>query len=166
MERKIEIYTDGASRGNPGPGGFGTILLFCETGGKVLSRKEFSQGFRRTTNNRMELLSVIVGLESLKSAAYPIIVFSDSKYVVDSINKKWVLGWVKTGFKGKKNKDLWLRYLDVAKNYTVEVRWIKGHNGHPLNERCDQLAVDAALSSFHYVDEAYEASEQKGMDLD
>lgn len=166
MNRKIEIYTDGASRGNPGPGGYGTILLFCELGGKVLSRKEFSQGFRRTTNNRMELLSVIVGLEALKSNAYPITVFSDSKYVVDSITKNWVLGWVKTGFKGKKNKDLWMRYLAVAKQYNIEMRWIKGHNGHPLNERCDQLAVDAALSKELLVDVFFEQSEEKGLDLD
>lgn len=161
MDKKIEIYTDGASRGNPGPGGYGTILLFCEIGGKVLSRKEFSQGFRRTTNNRMELLSVIVGLEALKSNVYPVIVYSDSKYVVDSITKKWVLGWVKTGFKGKKNKDLWLRYLDVAKNFQVDMRWIKGHNGHPLNERCDQLAVEAALSNQLLVDTFFEQTEDK-----
>ena len=92
MERKIEIYTDGASRGNPGPGGYGTILLFCESNSKVLSRKELSQGFRKTTNNRMELLSVIVGIEAVKSKSYPITIYSDSKYVVDSINKDWVLG--------------------------------------------------------------------------
>ncbi len=166
MERKIEIYTDGASRGNPGPGGYGTILLFCESNSKVLSRKELSQGFRKTTNNRMELLSVIVGIEAVKSKSYPITIYSDSKYVVDSINKDWVLGWMKTGFKGKKNKDLWLRYMEISKGYDINIQWVKGHNGHPMNERCDQLAVEAALGNDHLVDVGYESSVNEALNLD
>jgi ribonuclease HI len=134
----IEIYTDGAAKGNPGPGGFGTILRFKNV------EKEFSQGFRLTTNNRMELLAVITGLEALKSTAHPIRVFSDSKYVVDSIAKGWVFNWSKKGFKGKKNEDLWLKYLSLHSKFQVVFHWIKGHAGHPENERCDYLAVLAA----------------------
>lgn len=165
MSKRIEIYTDGAARGNPGPGGYGTVLLFCEEN-RLLSRKEFSQGFRLTTNNRMELLALIVGLEALKSNQYNVLIFSDSKYVVDSINKNWVLGWVKTGFKGKKNKDLWLRYLTASKGFTIEIRWVKGHNGHPMNERCDTLAVEASLSNNLLIDVAYEALKETEMGLE
>lgn len=151
---KVEIYTDGAAKGNPGRGGYGAILRF----GTV--EKELSQGYRRTTNNRMELLAVIVALEQLKSNKYPVVVFSDSKYVVDAVSKKWVLGWVKTGFKGKKNKDLWLRYLNAARPHQVTFQWVRGHNGHPENERCDQLAVNAAESKNLEIDYEFEASEQ------
>jgi len=134
----IELYTDGAASGNPGPGGYGVILR------SGTHYKELSAGFRLTTNNRMELLAVIVGLNALKSPGQEITVFSDSKYVIDSVEKKWVFGWVKIGFKGKKNKDLWTRFLNVYKLHHVKFVWIKGHNNHPENERCDELAVAAS----------------------
>ena len=134
----IELYTDGAASGNPGPGGYGVIL---RSGAHY---KELSEGFRLTTNNRMELLAVIVGLNALKNPGQEITVFSDSKYVIDSVEKKWVFGWVKIGFKGKKNKDLWMRFLNVYKLHNVKFVWIKGHNNHPENERCDELAVAAS----------------------
>lgn len=134
----IEIYTDGAASGNPGPGGYGVILR------SGTHYKELSAGFRLTTNNRMELLAVIVGLSAIKTPGQDVMVVSDSKYVIDSVDKKWVFGWVKTGFKGKKNKDLWMRFLNVYKLHNVKFTWIKGHNSHPENERCDQLAVAAS----------------------
>jgi len=155
MEKRIEIYTDGSSRGNPGNGGYGILMRY---GSNV---KEFSQGFRLTTNNRMELLAVIVALEQLKTNSLPIVVFSDSKYVIDSISKGWVLGWVKIGFKGKKNADLWKRYLRIQGQFNITFQWVRGHHGHPENERCDQLAVSAALSNNLLIDEAYEMEEKK-----
>ncbi len=133
----IEIFTDGASSGNPGPGGYGVVLR------AGMHYKELSAGFRRTTNNRMELLAVIVGLEALKKPGQEVLIWSDSKYVVDAVEKKWVFGWLNKGFEGKKNKDLWLRFLNVYKLHKVAFRWIKGHAGHPENERCDRLAVAA-----------------------
>jgi ribonuclease HI len=152
----IEIFTDGAAKGNPGPGGFGTILRF---NGK---EKEFSQGYRKTTNNRMELMALIVGLEALKSDQIPIKIYSDSKYVVDSISQGWIFGWQKKGFKDKKNPDLWQRYLKLhAKFKKIEIFWIKGHNGHPENERCDVLAVNAAESKQLEIDVYYESLEEK-----
>ena len=151
----IEIYTDGSSSGNPGPGGFGTIL---KSGGHY---KELSGGFRMTTNNRMELLAVIVGLEALKTANQDVMVFSDSKYVVDSVEKKWVFGWVKKHFVGKKNKDLWLRFLEVYKLHKVKFTWIKGHNDHPENERCDRLAVAAGKDIKNLKIDAFFESEQQ-----
>ncbi len=152
----IEIFTDGAAKGNPGPGGFGTILRF---NGK---EKEFSQGYRKTTNNRMELMALIVGLEALKSDQIPIKIYSDSKYVVDSISQGWIFGWQKKGFKDKKNPDLWQRYLKLhAKFKKIEIFWIKGHNGHPENERCDVLAVNAAESQQLEIDVYYESLEEK-----
>ena len=147
---KIEIFTDGAAKGNPGRGGYGTILRF----GKA--EKELSQGYRMTTNNRMELLAVIVGLEAITNKSYKVVVSSDSKYVVDSVTKKWLDGWVRTGFKGKKNKDLWLRYLEAAKGIDVQFVWVKGHAGHAENERCDVLAVEASEKSNLLVDEVFE----------
>ena len=134
----IEIYTDGAASGNPGPGGYGVIL---RSGSHY---KELSGGFRLTTNNRMELLAVIEGLNSIKKPGAQVTIYSDSKYVVDSVEKKWVFGWVKKGFKDKKNKDLWIRFLAVYKLHHVKFIWIKGHNSHPENERCDVLAVAAS----------------------
>lgn len=134
----IEIFTDGAASGNPGPGGYGVIM---RSGPHY---KEISGGFRMTTNNRMELLAVIEGLKAIKTPGAQVMITSDSKYVIDSIEKKWVFGWVKTDFKGKKNKDLWIRFLDVYKKHQVAFTWIKGHNLHPENERCDQLAVAAS----------------------
>jgi ribonuclease HI len=147
---KIELYTDGAAKGNPGRGGFGVLLRFND------SVKEISEGFRMTTNNRMELLAVIVGLESLKTNQYPVHIYSDSKYVIDSISKRWVFNWVKTGFKGKKNKDLWMRYLQVHPKFDLVFHWVKGHAGHPENERCDFLAVSAAEGKSLKIDEFYE----------
>lgn len=147
----ITIYTDGAAKGNPGPGGYGTILDFQ---GK---RKELSEGFRRTTNNRMELLAVIKGLEAIKKPGWNVVIYSDSKYVVDSVEKGWLKGWVLKGFKGKKNPDLWKRYLKVAELHNVKFKWIKGHAGHPENERCDQLAVLAAESNNLKVDREFES---------
>lgn len=159
MNKVIEIYTDGSSRGNPGPGGYGTILVF---NGK---EKELSEGFRRTTNNRMELLAVIRGLEALKTNEYPVKLYSDSKYVVDAIKLGWVYGWMKTGFKKKKNKDLWLKWFEVQKPFQIEYVWVKGHAGHHYNERCDELAVNAALSGNLIIDTFFEESERKGEDL-
>ncbi len=149
---KIEIFTDGAAKGNPGRGGYGVLLRF---NGVV---KELSEGFRMTTNNRMELLAVIVALESLKTNKYPVHIYSDSKYVIDSIAKKWVFNWQKTGFKGKKNKDLWLRYLAVHPKFDLVLHWVKGHAGHIENERCDVLAVNAANGSNLQIDEVFENS--------
>lgn len=146
----ISIYTDGSSRGNPGPGGYGAVLLFGSL------RKELSEGFRLTTNNRMELLSVIRGLESLKKENSSVTVYSDSKYVVDSVEKKWVFGWVKKGFKGKKNVDLWIQFLTIYKKHNVKFVWVKGHAENKENNRCDELAVDAALGSNLKVDTGYE----------
>ncbi|MFD2162798.1 ribonuclease HI [Paradesertivirga mongoliensis] len=133
----IELFTDGASSGNPGPGGYGTILRAGQ------HYKELSGGFRKTTNNRMELLAVIVGLEALKKPGQDVLVYTDSKYVADAVEKKWVFGWAAKGFAGKKNKDLWIRFLAVYKLHNVRFKWIKGHAGHPENERCDRLAVAA-----------------------
>ena len=134
----ITIYTDGAARGNPGPGGYGTVLM------SGTHRKELSHGYKLTTNNRMELLAVIVGLETLKVEGSVVTIYSDSKYVVDSVEKGWVFGWVKKRFKGKKNVDLWKRYLKVHPKHHIKFIWIKGHANIPENERCDQLAVAAS----------------------
>jgi ribonuclease HI len=146
----IEIFTDGSSRGNPGPGGFGVVL---KSGNHY---KELSQGFRLTTNNRMELLSVIVGLESVKTPGASITVYSDSKYVVDAVEKGWLFGWVKKNFKDKKNPDLWKRFLQIYPRHHVKFKWIKGHNNHTENERCDELAVAAATMGPLISDEGFE----------
>jgi len=151
----IEIFTDGASSGNPGPGGYGVIL---RSGNHY---KELSEGFRKTTNNRMELLAVIKGLEALKSPNQQVTIYSDSKYVIDSIEKKWVNSWVQKGFKDKKNKDLWLRYLDIARVHNVKFNWVRGHAGHPENERCDQLAVAAAKQKTLLIDSVFEMESAK-----
>ena len=148
MPAEVFIYTDGASSGNPGPGGYVMI--------SGPHRKELSAGFAKTTNNRMELLAVIVGLESLKIAGMNVTVVTDSQYVQKAITQGWLRSWVKTGFKNKKNPDLWRRYLIAAANHTVKIKWIKGHNGHPENERCDQLAVAAAKQSNLPKDIGYE----------
>lgn len=137
---KIYIYTDGSSMGNPGPGGWGVVMKFRD------KTKELSGGEKFTTNNRMELLAVIEALESVTVNKYPIEVYSDSKYVVDSISKGWVFNWVKKpNFGGKKNEDLWRRFLKVYPNLNVTLNWVKGHNGHPENERCDKLATTESL---------------------
>lgn len=148
----VTIYTDGASRGNPGNGGYGTVLLFQG------HRKELSAGFRKTTNNRMELLAVIVGLEALKRINLEVTIYSDSKYVVDAVEKGWLWGWVKKGFKDKKNPDLWKRFIPVYQRQKVKFIWVKGHAGIPENERCDQLAVEAAEEPNLPADIGYENS--------
>lgn len=148
---RIEIYTDGSALGNPGPGGYGIVLT---SGGH---RKEVTQGYRLTTNNRMELLSVIVALEMLKDSGHDVTVYSDSRYVVDAVEKNWIGGWVKKNFKDVKNVDLWKRFLAIYPRHNVRFEWVKGHNGHPQNERCDQLAVAASKNKAqHLVDEGYE----------
>jgi ribonuclease HI len=147
---KINLYTDGSAKGNPGKGGYGVVLI----AGKHY--KEISQGYRHTTNNRMELLAVIVGLEHLKSNKSDVVVFSDSKYVVDSVEKKWVFQWQKKGFKGKKNPDLWKRFLLIYYKHNVSFQWVKGHAGHPENEKCDQLAVEASDFKELLIDKGYE----------
>ena len=152
MSHQIHIYTDGAAKGNPGPGGYGVVI---ELVGSAY-RKEFFEGFRLTTNNRMELLAVIVGLEKLKQPNMKVLVISDSKYVVDAVLQRWVFGWEKTGFKGKKNPDLWMRFLRIFRQHQVDFQWIKGHNNHPQNERCDALAVMASQQKNLSIDVAYE----------
>lgn len=147
----IEIFTDGSSLGNPGPGGFGVILRTDK------HYKEISAGYKRTTNNRMELLAVITGLETLKIHGSRVTIWSDSKYVVDSIQKGWVFGWAKKNFTGKKNKDLWIRFLKIYPSHQIHFKWIKGHNDHPENERCDQLATSAARGRNLLEDEGFEA---------
>jgi ribonuclease HI len=148
----IHLFTDGSARGNPGPGGYGAILRYGP------HEKELTQGFRRTTNNRMELLAVIVGLEAVTRPELPIRVVSDSKYVVDAVEKKWVFGWAaKHDFGKKANEDLWRRFLRIYKQRNVTFHWIKGHAGHAENERCDVLAVQSALGKGLVVDEGYEA---------
>ncbi len=135
---QVNIFTDGSSRGNPGPGGYGIVMVSAK------HRKEMSAGFRNTTNNRMELLAVIVALESLKMNGLHIHIYTDSKYVCESVEKKWVFGWEKKDFKGKKNADLWKRFLTLYPKNHISFRWIKGHAGHKENERCDVLATEAA----------------------
>jgi len=151
----IEIFTDGASSGNPGPGGYGVILRSGQ------HYKELSEGFRKTTNNRMELLAVIKGLEAIKLPKQDVTIFSDSKYVIDAIEKRWVHGWVTKGFKGKKNKDLWLRYLEISKIHNIKFNWVRGHNGHPENERCDELAVAAGKQKNLLIDSVFEMENAK-----
>lgn len=150
---KIAIYTDGASSGNPGPGGFGIVLISAAG-----HYKEISAGYRKTTNNRMELLAVIVALESLKKPCDAVTVFSDSKYVIDSVEKGWVFNWIRKGFKGKKNADLWRRFLKIYQVHKVSFEWVKGHAGNKYNEICDKLAVNAAKKKNLLVDEGYESS--------
>ena len=147
---KVTIYTDGAAKGNPGRGGYGTVLL-----APPHHRKELSGGYRMTTNNRMELLAVIVGLEALKQDNCEVTVYSDSRYVVDAVEKGWVFGWERKGFAKKKNPDLWQRFLRIYRRHKVKFIWIKGHASIPENERCDQLAVAAAESANLLEDAGY-----------
>ena len=142
--KRIQLYSDGACSGNPGPGGYGVILKYNE------HEKEFSAGYKLTTNNRMELMAIIVGLESLKEKC-KVDVFSDSKYIVDAINQGWALKWEANNWKRNKkemakNIDLWVRLLDLLEKHDVTMNWVKGHAGHPENERCDELAVAASAS--------------------
>ena len=147
---KVRIYTDGSAKGNPGPGGYGIVLKYKD------QVKEMAQGFRMTTNNRMELMALIVALESLKTNKIPVDVYSDSKYVIDAIDKGWVFGWKSKGFKGKKNADLWLRYLELQPKFNLTFHWVKGHAGHPENERCDELAFKAASDNPTDIDKEFE----------
>ena len=146
---EIVIYTDGAARGNPGPGGLGVVMMY----GK--HRKELSEGYRLTTNNRMELLAVIRGLESLKRRDIKVKIYTDSRYVADAVNKGWVFGWEAKRFKKKKNVDLWQKFLELYRNYAVTFVWVKGHASIPENERCDQLAVEASHGAVLLEDEGY-----------
>jgi ribonuclease HI len=150
MSQQLIIYTDGAARGNPGPGGYGAILKWGNT------VKEISQGYRRTTNNRMELLAVIMALRQLKKEGVDIIIYTDSSYVVDSVEKRWVFGWVKTNFKDKKNADLWKQFLVEYKKHKINFQWVRGHATNPGNIRCDELATAAADSGNWLIDEGYE----------
>jgi ribonuclease HI len=150
MPGEITIYTDGAASGNPGPGGYGVILI----SGK--HRLEKSQGFRLTTNNRMELMGVIAGLEALKIPGSKVIVYTDSKYVADAVEKGWLFQWESKAFKKKKNQDLWIRFLKVYRKHSVKFRWIKGHNNNPENEKCDRLAVEAYNNTLLIEDTGYE----------
>jgi len=148
------MYTDGSSRGNPGPGGYGTILMW---GDKV---KELSQGFRRTTNNRMELWAVIAGLEQLKRKDIPVVIYSDSQYVVNAVEKGWLKTWIATDFKGgKKNPDLWRKFYELSRPFQIRFVWVKGHADNPYNNRCDKLATTAADGKDLAVDHGFEASE-------
>ncbi|HVV05455.1 MAG TPA: ribonuclease HI [Puia sp.] len=148
---ELVMYTDGASRGNPGPGGYGTILLW---GGH---KKELSRGYRRTTNNRMELMAVIAGLEALKREALKITVYSDSQYVVKAWEQGWLKNWIATNFKGgKKNKDLWLQFFELSKKHTIRFVWVRGHADNPYNNRCDELATAAADGGGLLIDEGFE----------
>ncbi|XOD68664.1 MAG: ribonuclease HI [Flavobacteriales bacterium AspAUS03] len=149
---RIHIYTDGSSRGNPGPGGYGIVMELVG----MAYRKEFSEGFRRTTNNRMELLAVIVALEKIKSIGQNIIVFTDSKYVAEAVQKQWVFHWEKNDFQMKKNSDLWQRFLKIYRWHWVTFQWIKGHSNHPQNERCHRLAVQTSLQKRMNIDQVYE----------
>ncbi len=151
MSHTIHIYTDGGASGNPGPGGYGIVMLYKH------HRKEMSEGYRLTTNNRMELLSVIVALESIKKVNAEVVLHSDSKYVIDSINLNWLDNWQKIGFKNKANVDLWKRFLKVRNKHKVKYVWVKGHASNVENNRCDELAVAAYKTKVLLVDEGYEA---------
>lgn len=152
----INVYTDGASSGNPGPGGYGIIMEWKEKN----YTKEFFEGFRKTTNNRMELLAIIKALEKLKTTTN-ITIFTDSKYVIDAVEKGWLFSWQKTNFKKKKNKDLWLAFLELYNKHTIEFRWVKGHSGHLQNERCDYLATTATKGNDLKIDIEFEKNNIK-----
>lgn len=152
----ITIYTDGSSRGNPGPGGYGAILMAGN------HRRELAEGYRRTTNNRMELMAVIKALEALKKPGMQLTIYSDSQYVVRAIMEGWLNNWIATNFKGgKKNKDLWLKYYKLAKVHSVKMVWVKGHADNPLNNRCDELATTAADGNHLLIDEGFELAEKQ-----
>jgi ribonuclease HI len=145
------IYTDGAARGNPGPGGYGVVLLWGD------KKKELSGGYRFTTNNRMELMAVIIALQSLTKQHIPVTIYTDSQYVVNTVEKKWLDNWIKTDFKGgKKNKDLWMQYHTLAKKFNIRFHWVRGHADNAMNNRCDELATAAADGKHLRVDVWYE----------
>jgi len=147
--KKVIVHTDGACSGNPGKGGYGLILQYGN------SKKEESEGYELTTNNRMELLAVIRSLELLTRDNCDVVIYSDSKYVVNAVEKGWVFGWVKKNFKGKKNPDLWKRFLNVYKKHTVKFEWVKGHAGNEMNERADILATKALTKEILKEDTGY-----------
>lgn len=150
------MYTDGSSRGNPGPGGYGTILIWKG------HRKELTGGFRLTTNNRMELMAVIAGLEALSREGLIITIHSDSQYIVNAVEKGWLKNWIATNFKGgKKNKDLWMHFNELAKKHRIRFKWVRGHTDNALNNRCDELATAAADGNNLEVDEVFEAENKK-----
>ena len=154
-KNSITIYTDGSSRGNPGKGGYGAVLIWGDI------KKELSQGYRLTTNNRMELMAVIAALEALKKNDLELIIYSDSSYVVKAVMEGWLNKWIKTNFKGgKKNPDLWWEFNELAKKHTIKFKWVKGHADNPYNNRCDQLATEAADGQKHTLlhDEGYEGT--------
>jgi ribonuclease HI len=150
----IKIYTDGASRGNPGKGGYGVVLLWGN------HKKELSQGYRLTTNNRMELMAVIAALEALKKNNLKLVIYSDSSYVVKAVMEGWLAKWIKTNFKGKiKNRDLWEKYNELSANHHIQFKWVKGHSENVFNNRCDVLATVAADGSHLLIDHGYEREE-------
>ena len=151
----IEIYTDGSAKGNPGKGGYGIVLLYKDR------RKEISEGFRLTTNNRMELLAVIVAIEAIKKDLENITIYSDSKYVINAVEKGWLFNWEKTNFNKKKNPDLWIRFLKAYRKHKILFKWVKGHSNNTENERCDYLAVNASENLPLSVDSWYEKSQEK-----
>jgi ribonuclease HI len=157
MPGEIIIYTDGASSGNPGPGGYGVVMI----SGK--HRLEKSEGFKLTTNNRMELMAVIVGLEALKIPGSRVVIYTDSKYVADSVEKGWVFQWESRAFKKKKNPDLWIRFLKVYRKHIVRFVWIKGHSNNIENEICDRLAVNAYSNSSLQEDTGYLPEEDNNL---
>ena len=154
MNQEVIIYTDGACSGNPGPGGYGVVLLSGR------HRKELSEGFLLTTNNRMELLAAIMGLEALKYDGLTVKLYTDSQYIVNAVNKGWLFTWEQKRFAKKKNQDLWLRFLDVYRKHRVTLIWVKGHNNNPENERCDLLAVAASKGPGLKEDEGYKANSE------
>jgi len=158
MQKDIIIYTDGAARGNPGPGGYGVVLMSGP------HRKELSEGFRKTTNNRMELLAVIIALKALKKPGSKVHIYTDSKYVSDAINLGWVFNWEKKNFKKKKNIDLWKRFLELYRKHNVSISWVEGHANIKENERCDELAVQASKQNNLSIDSGYEEKDDE-MDL-
>jgi ribonuclease HI len=157
MPGEISIYTDGAASGNPGPGGYGVVLISGR------HRLEKSEGFRLTTNNRMELLAVITGLEALKIPGSRVVVYTDSKYVADSVEKGWVFQWESKAFKKKKNSDLWIRFLKIYRKHNVKFIWIKGHSNNTENEVCDRLAVNAYLSGNLAEDSGYNPEDENSL---
>ena len=152
LKPDIIVYTDGSSRGNPGPGGYGIVMQ--KFGSNYI--KEFSEGYRRTTNNRMELLAVIISLEKIKKENQVVHVYTDSKYISNSVEKKWIFNWEKKNFKNKKNVDLWSRFLKIYRKHKVSFFWVKGHNNNIKNERCDFLALEASKKSELKIDSKYE----------
>jgi ribonuclease HI len=157
MSKQLIIYTDGSARGNPGPGGYGVVLQWGST------VKELSQGYRLTTNNRMELMAVIAGLQQLTRDGLDVVIYSDSSYVVNSVEKGWVFDWIKKGFKDKKNPDLWMQFLQLYKKHKIKFVWVRGHADNAGNNRCDQLATAAADSGNWLVDTGYEREKNGGL---